>query len=126
MKVKYLVGAVIETVIKVVALVVIIMYVYRAALGAYEFGYLVFAEEPVSRSGGRIITVAITGDFTVKGVGEMLEEKGLIRDANLFIVQELLSEYRGKLQPGIYDLSTAMTTTEMMETMSAAAEEEEE
>ena len=36
----------------------------------------------------------------------MLQDKGLIRDAGLFRIQELLSENHGKIQPGIYDLST--------------------
>ncbi len=126
MKVKYLVGAVFETVVKVVVLVVIIMYVYRTAATAYDFGYRVFAEEPVSRSGGRIISVAVAGDFSIRGVAEMLQDKGLIMDADLFVIQELLSEYHGKLRPGIYDLSTAMTADEMMEIMSTTTNEETE
>ncbi len=126
MKVKYLIGAVFETALKIVVLVVIVMYVYRTAATAYDFGYRVFAEEPVSRSGGRIISVAVAGDYTVRGLAEMLKDKGLIMDADLFVVQELLSEYHGKLQPGIYDLSTAMTADQMMAIMSATAEEEKE
>lgn len=56
----------------------------------------------------------------------MLEERGLIRDANLFVIQELLSENHGKIQSGIYDLSTAMTAEEMLNVMSADAPEEED
>ena len=59
-------------------------------------------------------------------VGKMLEERGLIRDANLFVLQELLSENHGKMQPGIYDLSTAMTAEEMMDVMAADAPKEGE
>ncbi len=125
MKAKYLIGAVFETVIKGVLLVFIVIFVYRTAMAAYDFGYSVFAEEAVSRSGGRIITVSIAEDYTVRGVAEMLAEKGLIRDANLFVVQELLSKHHDKLKPGIYDLSTAMTAEEMMAVMSAEAGEEE-
>ena len=36
----------------------------------------------------------------------MLEEKGLISDYRLFVVQELLSAQHDKIKPGIYDLST--------------------
>lgn len=125
MKVKYLVGSVVETVIKAVVLVVIVMFVYRTAVSAYHFGYQVFAEEPVSRSGGRIISIAVAEDFTVRGVADMLQEKGLISDGDLFVVQELLSGYHGKIQPGIYDLSTAMTATEMLAVMSVVASEED-
>lgn len=125
MKARFLIGSVIETVIKGVVLVFIIMFVYRTAIQAYDFGYRVFAEEPVSRSGGRIITVAIAEDYTVRGMAEMLQEKGLIEEADLFVVQELLSEYHGQIQPGIYDLSTAMTAEEMMAVMAAGATDED-
>ena len=42
------------------------------------------------------------------------------------MIQELLSEDHGKIQPGIYDLSTAMTAQEMMAVMAADAPEEDE
>lgn len=125
MKAKYLIGAVFETVFKGVLLVFIVIFVYRTAMAAYDFGFRVFAEEPISRSGGRIITVSIAEDYTVSGVAEMLAEKGLIRDANLFVIQELLSKHHDKLRPGIYDLSTAMTAEEMMAVMSVETDGEE-
>ena len=53
------------------------------------------------------------------------KEKGLIRDAKLFYFQEMFSEYKGELKPGVYELSTGMTPYEMMEIMSASDEEEE-
>ena len=50
----------------------------------------------------------------------------VIRDANLFVIQELLSEDHGKIQPGIYDLSTSMTAQEMVAVMAEDAPEEDE
>ena len=55
----------------------------------------------------------------------MLEEKGLIEDAKLFVVQELLSAYHGEILPGIYDLSTDMTAEQMLAIMSTPVGEEE-
>lgn len=124
MKVKQLVGMLAEVIIKLVVVILIVMFVYRNAAGAYDFGYRVFAEEPVSVSGGRTITIAVTEDATVEDIGEMLENKGLIRDAKLFVIQELLSSYHGDIIPGIYDLSTAMTVEEMLAVMSTEREEE--
>lgn len=123
MKAKYLIGAVIETIIKVVVLAVVVMFVLRASTAAYDFGYRVFADEPVSVTGGRTITVGIAEDADIKDIAAMLEEKGLIADANLFIVQELLSAYHGEILPGIYDLSTNMTAEEMLSVMSTPAGE---
>lgn len=126
MDVKQFVMSLIETVIKIVAAVFIIMFVYDTAVKAYDYGYRVFAEEPMTLGEGRIISIYVKEEDSVKDIGNTLEEKGLIRDANLFIVQELVSEYHGKIQPGIYDLNTSMSTEEMLGIMAADAEEEDE
>ncbi|MBD5520104.1 MAG: endolytic transglycosylase MltG [Lachnospiraceae bacterium] len=126
MDVKQFVMSLIETVIKIAAAVFIIMFVYDTAVKAYDYGYRVFAEEPMTLGEGRIISIYVKEEDSVKDIGNTLEEKGLIRDANLFIVQELVSEYHGKIQPGIYDLNTSMSTEEMLEIMAASAEEEDE
>lgn len=124
MNVRYLIVTVVETIIKVVILAVVVVFVMRGATKAYDFGYRVFADEPVSVSGGRTITVGIAENAELKDIAEMLEEKGLIEDANLFMVQELLSAYHGEILPGIYDLSTDMTAAEMLEIMSTPVAEE--
>lgn len=126
MDVKQFVMSLIETVIKIAAAVFIIMFVYDTAVKAYDYGYRVFAEEPMTIGEGRIISIYVKEEDSVKDIGNTLEEKGLIRDANLFMVQELVSEYHGKIQPGIYDLNTSMSTEEMLEIMAADAEEEDE
>lgn len=126
MNIKYLIGAVIEAVIKVVVIAAVVMFVLRASTAAYEFGYKVFADKPVSASGGRTITVGIAESASVKDIAVMLQEKGLIEDAKLFVIQELLSAYHGKILPGIYDLNTSMTAEEMLAVLStppAAAED---
>ncbi len=126
MNVKYLIGAVIEAIIKVVVVAAIVMFVLRTSTEAYNFGYKVFADEPVSASGGRTITVGIAENADVKDIAEMLEEKGLIEDARLFIMQEFLSAYHKKIKPGIYDLNTSMTAEEMLAVMSTSQEAAEE
>lgn len=126
MEIKQLIGSAIETIIKIAAVVFLVTFVYDAAIKAYDYGYRVFAEEPVSVGDGRTISISVEASDSVRDIGKNLEEKGLIRDANLFFVQELLSEYHGKIQPGIYDLNTSMTNDEMMAIMSAEAEEEED
>ncbi len=126
MDIKQLIGSVIETIIKIVAVVFLVSFVYETAVKAYDYGYRVFAEEPVSVGEGRTISISVGAGDSVRDIGKNLEEKGLIRDANLFFVQELLSEYHGKIIPGIYDLNTSMTNDEMLEIMSSEQEEEED
>lgn len=126
MDIKSMIASLLETIIKVAVAVFLVTFVYDKAMKAYDFGYRVFAEEPVSYGEGRTISIYVEEDESVKDIGQNLQEKGLIRDANLFFVQELLSEYHGKIKPGIYDLSTSMKSDEMLEIMSAEPEEEEE
>ena len=63
---------------------------------------------------------------TVSKVIRLMETKGLIRDGQLFVLQELISDYHNDLLPGTYDLNTSMTAEQMMEIMSAEPETEEE
>lgn len=126
MKLKYVIGAMAEIIIKMVVLVLIITYVIRGATAAYDYGFRVFAEEPMEVGEGRVISVSIGNSDSAREVGKMLQDKGLIRDANLFIIQELLSEHHGKIQPGIYDLSTSMTAQDILEVIAVEPEENEE
>lgn len=126
MKLKYVIGSLAEAIIKIVALVFIVTFVIRTATAAYDYGFRVFAEEPMEFGDGRVISVSIGNGDSAGEVGQMLQEKGLIRDANLFRIQELLSEHHGKIQPGIYDLSTTMTAQEMLAVIAAEPETEEE
>ena len=122
--------AIIKTIFAVVIAAVIMMLGYRFAFNAYDFGYRIFAEEPVSPEPGLTMSVAIVEGKSAKEIGEILEEKGLIRDAWLFYLQEFFSSYHKELKPGIYELNTAMTPEEMMAVMAASSgssdDEEEE
>ena len=126
MSLKYLVGATVQIVFKVVLFSFIIMYIFRMSTAAYDYGYRVFTEPPLTYGEGRIISVYIEDGSSALDVGEMLQEKGLIRDGKLFMVQELLSEYHDQIQPGVYDLSTAMTAQEILEVIAQEPETDEE
>lgn len=115
-------GAIIGTILKIAVAAVVVYFVYKAAVIAYDYGYRIFAEGPVSEEPGFDVSITITEDKDVKDIGELLESRGLIKDANLFFLQELLSEYHGKIQPGVYTLNTSMTVGEMLAIM---GEEEE-
>ena len=124
MKSKDVVVSVFSTVFKIVAAIVIVMLVYKWSMSAYEYGQRVFNEPPVAVGEGRDVTVTVNQGDTVKEISKLLEEAGLIRDAELFVIQEMLSEYKDKMKPGTYVLSTSMTTEEMMQIMSMQVEEE--
>lgn len=110
-----------------VALVVALIYAgYSCISSCYDFGYRIFADKAKDPAPGIVKTVAIVDGKTDKEIGEILEEKGLIDDGFLFGIQVKFSEYRDKLKPGVYELSTAMSPYDMMAVMSASVEEESE
>lgn len=110
-----------------VAFVVALIYAgYSCISSCYDFGYRIFADKAKDPAPGIVKTVAIVDGKTDKEIGEILEEKGLIDDGFLFGIQVKFSEYKDKLKPGVYELSTAMSPYEMMAVMSASVEEESE
>ena len=117
MKITDVIVAVCGTIIKIALAIVAVVVIYRGAVKAYDYGYRIFQEEPVSSGEGYTITVTITEDMSAKEMGKMLADKELIRDPQLFQFQYLLSEFKEDLIPGEHDLSTAMTVEEMMEEM---------
>ena len=118
---RQVVGAVVGTVIKVVVTAVFLMFVYRYAVEAYNYGYRIFGEEPMDVEPGRDVTVTIGEHDSTQDVAEMLVQRGLIRDAKLFVIQEKLSGLEEGLRPGTYDLNTAMTVEEMLEIFAAGS-----
>ncbi|MBR5578611.1 MAG: endolytic transglycosylase MltG [Lachnospiraceae bacterium] len=122
---KEMVISIFATVFKIVLAVIIVIMVYKWSLVAYEYGTRVFNEPPMSAGEGRTVTVVIEKGASVTEMGQTLEKKGLIRDADLFRIQEMLSAYKGKLQAGTYELKTSMTTDEIMRILANNVRDEE-
>lgn len=98
-------------------MLLIIAGLIKLANFCYDFGYRVFTETSVDSEPGRDVTVQVTADMSENDIGKLLEEKGLIRDSNLFYAQLKLSTYSGKLLSGTYTLNTSMTAKDMMAVM---------
>lgn len=117
-------GTVLSILIKVAVAIWVINFIYTKTLAAYNFGYRVFTEDAISPDPGKEVSVSITEGKSYMDIAEILEEKGLVRDAKLAFVQILASEYRSSMKPGVYTLNTAMTTEEMIAAMSPVEDEE--
>ena len=91
---------------------------------AYYFGYDVFNQQAMSPGAGQEVTVVVQEGSSPYKIGKTLESKGLIRSAYVFVVQELLSNYHGKLKAGTYLLSTAYTPNRIMGIMAGDKEQE--
>ena len=120
---KQIVGTIVGTVMKVVIAALVLMFLYRYSIMAYDYGYRIFGEEPMDAEPGREVTVTVTESDSAEDIGALLEQKGLIRDAKLFVIQEKLSGAGTGIAAGSYELNTAMTVEEMLEIMLAAGEE---
>ena len=126
MDTKQLLGAIVATIVKIAVAAAVIVVVFRLAIGAYNFGYSIFADIPVSSGEGRTVSVSVAENQDEKELSKILEQKGLIKDANVFFAHDRLSDYKGKLKAGTYELSTAMTAEEMLAIMCGADAEEEQ
>ena len=126
MNVKQLLGAISATIIKVLVAAAIIIVVFRLAVYAYNFGYQVFADEPVSEGEGRTVSVSVAEGQGSREIAKLLEQKGLINDANVFYIQQYFSDYMDNMKPGVYELSTAMNAEQMLEILCDMEEDKEE
>lgn len=115
MNVKQLLGAIGAMLFKIVLSAAVIIVVFKLAVSAYDFGFQLFADIPIDEEGnGRTVNVIISENQDSMEVGQMLEEKGLIRDAKMFYIQEMLSDYKDMITAGSYELNTAMSIEEML------------
>lgn len=103
--------------------ILIIYGLYQVGIRSYRFGYRIFTEPPVAAEDGKDKLVRIKKSMGAPEIGELLQEKGLIKDKWLFVMQLKFSEYNKKILPGVYTLNTSMTAQEMMEVMSGTKEE---
>ncbi len=104
--------------------VLIIFGVVKLSVAAYSMGYRILTEEPMDKAPGRDVIVEVEKGVSPLTLGKNLEEKGLIRNAYLFVIQMKLSAYANKVQPGVYTLSTSQTAREMLQIMSTVSEKD--
>lgn len=112
--------------IKCLAAVVIIFMLAIAGKTAYQFGYCVFAQQPLSDPPGKEAAITVWEGETIKEIAETLEANGIVQDALVFCVQERLSKYQGKLQPGTYVMNSAQTPEAILQTLTGVSDETDE
>lgn len=126
MNIKKIVVAFLGTVFRLVVMVAVLYMVYELAIGAYNFGYRVFADIPLAFSPGTDIQVTITESMDDKEIAQNFQEVGLVEDWKLFWAQIQFSEYKETIQPGAYTLNNSMKAEEMLQVIGAQPEETEE
>lgn len=118
MKLTQILATILSAIIKIAVAIWIVNFLYTKTLAAYDFGYRIFTEAPIAPSPGRDVVVSYTEGKSFKDLAKTLEEKGLVRDYKLAVIQMYVSVYKDTIRPGSYTLNTSMTTEEMMKAMS--------
>ena len=98
----------------ILILLLVVVGLVKVGTYCYDFGYRIFAEQPVDSEPGRDVTVQISDGMSDKEIAKELERKGVIRDAKIFYVQIKISAYSGKLYPGTYTLNTSMEAKQIL------------
>ena len=126
MKLTQVLATILSAIVKIAIAIWIVNFIYTKTLEAYDFGYRVFTEAPISPAPGRDVTISYTEGKSFKALAKNLEEKGLVRDYRLAMVQMYVSVYKNTIKPGAYTLNTSMTTEEMMKAMSPGVDDSED
>lgn len=95
----------------VTAAVVAIFYI--VCTKCFEYGAAIFSEEPMHKAGkGYEVVVTIPSNTTAKEFGNILASNGLIKDADMFVIQAAL--YELEMYPGTYTFSTEQNVEEII------------
>lgn len=113
-------GLIARIIIRVAILLGAVVILVAAAKGGWKTGYGIFNMKPMAKHPGEDIVVTVSEDMSSRKVGRLLEEKGLIKDANIYWVQSFIYEYDPL--PGTYLLNTSESLDEMMAIMMTPAE----
>ena len=103
--------------LNVIIYILVILFAIRVITWSYDFAYNVFGDKPVAEASEEIVPVQISDGASTDEIAAILEKKGLIKYKYAFIIRVGLSQYKGMLKPGNYELSPSMTMDEMMATM---------
>lgn len=108
--------------INVIIYALVIIFAVRLVTFSYDFSYTVFGDVPVSESSEAMVPVQISDGASTDEIASLLEKKGLIKYKNAFIIRVALSQYKGQIQAGNYELGPSMTMDEMLAIMSGNAD----
>ncbi|MBQ3890657.1 MAG: endolytic transglycosylase MltG [Lachnospiraceae bacterium] len=124
MKISQILSTILSALVKIAIAIWVVNFIYTKTMAAYDFGYRVFTEPAISPAPGREVKISITEGKKPMDIAKLLEEKGLVRDHNLAFLQILASPYREGMEPGVYTVTTAMTTDEILKAMNPSESEE--
>lgn len=114
-------GIIIKVSLKLIIAALLVLALYEGMTAGFAFGYEIFADIAVSGEPGTTIEVEVEEDESSRQIGKKLKDKGLIHNEYAFWIQAVFYDYT--IYPGNYELSTAMTSREILDELSVKPEE---
>lgn len=109
-------------------LVLVILFALAVVVGrgSYQMGYRIYTEPAMSDSNSaKAVSVQITEDMSDREIARLMEESGLCKSEVLFFAQLQLSEYKNRIKPGLYTLSTDMRAEDIIAILGGKNPDEE-
>lgn len=108
--------------VNVIIYALVIIFAVRMVTFAYDFSYEIFGNTVVEESSEKVVPIQISEGASTDEIATLLEKKGLIKYKYAFIIHVALSQYKGQIQAGNYELSPSMNMDEMLAIMSGHGE----
>ena len=105
--------------LKVIVFIVIILGIVSLGQTTYRYTHAVFSDAALEEEPGKMVRVKIPEDVSGKQLAKVLEENGLIEDANVFLIQMKMADFGETVKAGAYELSTSMSPSEMFKILSS-------
>ncbi len=109
--------------LKLLLVLLVAAGIYRLGEAAYRFGDSIYDDRGAELPPGRDVVIVLPEGVSANRTAELLEEKGLVKNRWVFLVQERLSKYHGQLLPGDYVLNTSWNAEQILAVLSGQAQE---
>ncbi len=108
--------------LKVIVFIVIVLGIVFLGQTTYRYTHAVFSDAALEEEPGRAVRVKIPEDVSGKQLAKVLEENGLIEDANIFQIQMKMADFGDTVEAGTYELNTSMSPSEMFKILASGGE----
>ena len=101
--------------LNVVIYALIILAAIRIVTFFFFFSYEVFGNTAVSEESTQVVPVQIPEGASTQEIAGILKQKKLIKYKEAFVLHVAISQYKGLIKPGTYELKPSMTMDEILE-----------
>jgi len=97
-----------KTVLRITVYIVLLIILFYAGKTAYTYGQELFSDKGMAEAPGTDVTIDIAAGTSMKSLGGILEEYGIVKDSRIFYVQSFIYEV-SEIAPGTYTFNTSQS-----------------